>query len=121
MPAYFIAHLSVRVPETFAKYAEAAQAISAEFGAKPIAFAGIPGMQDHQVIEGQPQYDGVAVVEFESEETTKRFYESPEYQAIKSLRTSSSEGWLDLRPASKCLDSRWSGRPRNDHSVHLYR
>ncbi len=98
MPVYFIAHLSVRDPETFAKYAEASQAISAEFGAKPIAFAGIPGMPDHQVIEGQPQYDGIAVVEFESEETVKRYYESPEYQAVKSLRTSSSEGWLVLAP-----------------------
>ena len=98
MPAYVIAHLSVRDPETFAKYLEAAQAISAQFGAKPIAFAGMPGMPDHQVIEGQPQHDGIGVIEFESEETAKRFYESPEYQAIKPLRTSSSEGWLILVP-----------------------
>ena len=35
MPVYFIAHISVRDPETFAKYAEAAQTISAQLARSP--------------------------------------------------------------------------------------
>jgi uncharacterized protein (DUF1330 family) len=33
------------------------------------------------------------IIEFESEEAARRWYESPEYTAIKHYREEASEGW----------------------------
>ena len=98
MPAYLIFHYTIHDPETFAKYEDQARSIAMQYGMKPIIITGRPELPEHQVLEGQPQYQGIAIGEFESEETAKRFYESPEFQAITHLRTSSAEGWLVIAP-----------------------
>jgi uncharacterized protein (DUF1330 family) len=58
-----------------------------------------PGMKalavDHAPnnIEGEGPND-LVILEFDSEETAMRWYNSPEYQAIVHLRQEATEGWV---------------------------
>jgi uncharacterized protein (DUF1330 family) len=44
------------------------------------------------VLEGDPKLDRVVIIEWESMEAAKRFYFSPEYQALVKLRQSCTVG-----------------------------
>jgi len=52
---------------------------------------------EFETVEGQPQ-QVIVVVEFEHMAAAKTFYESASYQAIISLRTESTTGWLLIAP-----------------------
>ena len=88
MPAYVIASESIHDPEAFGKYAQAAGPTLVQYGGKMLA-AGPPA----EVLEGEPN-PMTAVVEFASVEAAKRWYNSPEYQAIVGLRHAAATGWL---------------------------
>ncbi len=53
--------------------------------------------QEFETVEGQPQ-QVIVVIEFESMAAAKTFYESAAYQAIISLRTESTTGWVLISP-----------------------
>ncbi len=87
MPAYVIFGASIHDPEGNLKYAQAAGPILGQYGGKLLS-AGPPV----EVLEGEP--DPVsAIVEFESVEAAKRWYNSPEYQAVVGLRLAAATGW----------------------------
>ena len=48
------------------------------------------------MLEGENRPGRVVVLEFPSREQAKRFYDSPEYQAILPLRLAAAEGSLLL-------------------------
>lgn len=92
MPGYVIAHFTVHDPETYARYRSSVGPTLAQHGAKPLVIS-------HQctVLEGSPRQQTV-IIEFESVEAAQRWYDSPEYRKVIHLRTSSTEGWVQIAP-----------------------
>jgi len=87
MPAYFVAEIDVTDPEGYAPYAAAAGASVAQYGGKPIVRGG-----NAQLVEGGPEPKRVVITEFPDIEAARRWYRSPEYQAILPIRLANSRG-----------------------------
>jgi uncharacterized protein (DUF1330 family) len=87
MAYYFVANYDVTDPEMYAKYPPAVGPTLGQYGAKILVV-------DHEPkdIEGKSG-NTLIILEFESEEACRRWYDSPEYQAVVKLRTDASEGW----------------------------
>jgi uncharacterized protein (DUF1330 family) len=81
MPAYVVAHNVVNNPEAFGPYVERVGAVTASHGGRYL-FVG-PGVS---VLEGDWAPDGMAIIEFPSEEAARGWYDSPEYQELVALR-----------------------------------
>lgn len=86
--AYWVAHVDVRDPETYARYREANAAAFAKFGARFLVRGG-----------AQTQKEGhcrarTVVIEFPSLKAATDCYHSPEYQAALAIRAPVSEGDL---------------------------
>ena len=87
MPGYIIATLDcVNDPEAFADYQKSASTTFAKYGAKFLI-----NSRNVESLDGDWQPSGVVVVEFESYEQAKKFYDSPEYQAVIKQRFDSAE------------------------------
>ena len=86
MSAYFIASYRITDPKGYEPYPAAATATLLAHSFEPI-------VADYasQTIEGAPG-DVTVVLKFASKEAAMAWYNSPEYQAIKHLRTDNSEG-----------------------------
>jgi len=81
MPAYLISLVDVTKPEQYAEYAKLAPIAHKKYGAKILARGGRA-----EAIEGEAPPNRVVVIEFESYEKAKAFYDSPEYQAARKHR-----------------------------------
>jgi len=88
MSAYLVATYRVINPEGFAPYPEAATKTLADAGAEIVAVD-----VESEVLEGDG-YPATVIIKFESKETLKAWYNSPEYQAIAGMRKDNSEGSL---------------------------
>lgn len=77
---YWIAHVTVEDPETYARYRAANAAPFAKYGARFLV-RGAPQQQ----MEGQSRPRSV-VIEFPSLQAALDCYHSPEYQAAKAIR-----------------------------------
>ena len=86
MSAYFIASYRITDPKGYEPYPPAAVATLLAHGCEPI-------VADYasQAIEGEPG-EVTVVLKFASKAAALAWYNSPEYQAIKHLRTDNSEG-----------------------------
>ena len=86
MSAYFIASYRITDPKGYEPYAPAAVATLLAHGCEPI-------IADYatQALEGAPG-DVTVVLKFASKAAAMTWYNSPEYQAIKHLRTDNTEG-----------------------------
>ena len=91
MSAYLVAHLSVTDPDAFEKYRAAAPEVIAGFGGRYLVRGGAV-----EPLEGDWRVARLVVIAFESMAQAKRFYHSPEYQAILPLRLASAEGEVVL-------------------------
>ena len=90
MPAYVLAALyDVTDPAGFEEYRNLAGPTVASFGGKFIA-----GSESVEVVEGDWAPQGFLVVEFESLEQAKLWYNSPEYQAVLPKRKNSTNSGL---------------------------
>lgn len=87
---YLIAHVTVSDPVAYAEYARAAAAAMQNFDPKIIAWSGL-----YENLEGE-SHERHVVFEFDSFAEAKRFYESPEYQAARSLRSGAASGTFVL-------------------------
>ncbi len=87
MAAYLIADIEVTDPDTYAKYAAGVPATVAGFGGKYL----VRGDQG-EVAEGTWTPKRLVVLEFESMERAKAWYNSPDYADLKKLRQSASNG-----------------------------
>lgn len=81
MTAYLIAQIDVRDADAYRAYAEKAGPVVGQYGGRFLAKAGptVP-------LEGAPPRERIVVIEFDSVDAARTYYDSPEYQAAKSLR-----------------------------------
>ena len=81
-PAYLIAEVLVTNAKNYPAYMEAVTPLIERFGGRYIVRAG-----ENLVPEGRPIEGRLVVIEFPDYATLLEFWNSPEYEAIKSLRT----------------------------------
>ena len=86
MAAYLVGNLKVTNPEGFTKYRERVAQTIADHGGEYVV-ADVNSVP----VEGDPEHLSV-VLKFDSMETLRGWYDSPEYQEILALRTDNSEG-----------------------------
>lgn len=87
---YLIAHVTVSDPVAYAEYARAAGEVMKAFNPKIIVWSG-----QYKNLEGE-SHERHVVIEFASFAEAKRFYESPGYQAARSLRAGAATGTFVL-------------------------
>ena len=85
MAAYLIANVDVKDAEKFKDYVKVVPPVIEQYGGKLLVRDG-----DFEVCEGDWKPKRLVMIEFESMQKAKQFYNSPEYQAIIDLRKSSA-------------------------------
>jgi uncharacterized protein (DUF1330 family) len=83
---YIIARVSVDDPDAYAVYAKGAFAAMKIYGAKILARGG-----RSEALEGPARQRNV-ILEFESYDQAKKYFNSPEYQAARQNRLNGSTG-----------------------------
>ena len=88
MAAYAVVNVRVTDPDRYAQYREKAPDTIAQYGGKYLARGGTV-----EVLEGEWNPQRLVVLEFESVERLREWYDSPEYASLKQLRieTTSTE------------------------------
>jgi uncharacterized protein (DUF1330 family) len=81
MPAYIIAMMTVTNPEAYDDYRALAGPAVAKHGGRFLVRGG-----KHEVLEGGFPGSHVVIVEFESLDKAKAFYDSTEYRAAREKR-----------------------------------
>ena len=90
MAAYVIAAIqSVSDPVAFSEYGRLANPTLEQYGGKIVV-----GGSKIEVADGTWSPSRMVVIEFESLEQAKKWYNSPEYNPLVSMRTDSSDGGL---------------------------
>jgi uncharacterized protein (DUF1330 family) len=84
--AYIIAQASVANPEQYEGYKTLAGAAVAKYGGKYIVRGGAT-----HLLEGDWAPPRLVILEFESVEQAKRFYDSPEYRAARAQRQGAAQ------------------------------
>jgi uncharacterized protein (DUF1330 family) len=84
---YLIAHLDVTDPEGFEAYRAKVPAVIAQYGGRYLIRGGTV-----EAVEGDWTIPRLVVLAFDSVAQARRFYDSPEYQAILPLRLNASKG-----------------------------
>jgi uncharacterized protein (DUF1330 family) len=82
---YVIARVTVTNPEAYAEYAKGATEAIRQYGGRPLVRGGA-----HEALEGDARPRNV-VIEFDSVEQARTYYNSPEYQAAKAKREGACE------------------------------
>jgi uncharacterized protein (DUF1330 family) len=85
MVAYVIGEVEIRKPESMKGYGEMVAAAVRQYGGRYLA-RGVKG----EVLEGGPAHRFL-IIEFESAEAARRWYNSPEYAAAHDVRRGSSD------------------------------
>lgn len=86
MSAYLIAEINVTDPEAYEAYRTQVPATLEQYGGKHIVRGGA-----FEALEGETA-GRIVVVQFESMAALKRWYDSPEYAALRKVRQAASEG-----------------------------
>jgi uncharacterized protein (DUF1330 family) len=87
MAAYIVAQLKVHDPAMFQRYREAVTPLVDRFGGRYRVRGG-----ELDVLEGHWPYPRLTIIEFQSRDAARLFYDSPEYQKILPLRQGSADG-----------------------------
>ena len=82
MAAYLVVDIDVTNPTQFEEYKKLAPAAVAKYGGRYLIRGGA-----YEAVEGDWKPQRLTVVEFESMEKAKAFYQSPEYQLAIKART----------------------------------
>ena len=77
---YVIARVTVTNPEAYAEYAKGATAAIAQYNGRPLVRGGA-----HEALEGEARPRNV-VIEFDSYETARACWHSPDYAKVARLR-----------------------------------
>ncbi len=88
---YLIVHLDVHDAEKFEKYRDKVPATIAQYGGRYLVRGGAM-----ETMEGDELPPRNVVLEFDSVEAARTWYNSPEYQAIIGLRLDASTGHAQL-------------------------
>ena len=94
MPAYFIAQYVVNDRNLYQQYAKGAGPTIGAFGGRIVSFDVAA-----ETIEGAPPGPQTVIIEFESPEKAKAWYESADYQAVVGKRLASTTGFAILSKA----------------------
>ena len=90
MAAYCIARIRVDDADTYDRYRAQTPAVVAQYGGRFLVRGG-----RCELLEGDSaDLDRTVVIEFDSYQQARAFYDSPEYQAIVGLRQAASRGEL---------------------------
>lgn len=89
MAAYMIAEITVTDPTTYEEYRKLVGATLEQYGGKFLVRGGATTL-----LEGEGQPGRMVIVEFESMERLKAWYDSEEYRYPKELRQKASTGRL---------------------------
>ena len=81
MAAYIIVDIEVTDPDAFEEYRSLVPPLVAKYGGKYLVRGG-----DFESIEGDWAPKRLTVLEFESAERAKQFYNSEEYEPVKQIR-----------------------------------
>jgi uncharacterized protein (DUF1330 family) len=92
MSGYLIANYTIHDQEKYDKYPPAVRPTIEQYGGKLLV------AERDAKAKGSP-HQVLVVIEFESVEAGQRWYESPEYTAIKHYREEASDGWLVFVPS----------------------
>lgn len=87
MSVYIVASIAVEDWESYGKYQEGFLEVFAKYKGELLAVSDAP-----QVVEGEWPYTRAVVIRFPDEAEARRWYESPEYQAIAQHRWRGSKG-----------------------------
>lgn len=85
MSAYAILDVDIQDPDKYQIYMKGVQQLISDAGGRYLTRGG-----EHQVYEGEWQPSRLVIVEFPSMEAIETFYDSPEYQELKSIRQTCS-------------------------------
>jgi len=91
MSAYVIVNYTIHDTEKYQKYPPAVRPTILQYGGKLLV------ADTDAKSKGSP-HQVMVVIEFESVKAARRWWESPEYGAIKHYREESSEGWEAIVP-----------------------
>jgi uncharacterized protein (DUF1330 family) len=91
MPAYLVAQLEVQDKDMYQRYRDQVTPLVDRFGGRFLVRGG-----RLEVREGDWPLKRLVVIEFQSPEAARHFYDSPEYQRILPLRTGASRGTLAI-------------------------
>jgi uncharacterized protein (DUF1330 family) len=86
MAAYLVAQVRIHDPEMYQRYREAVPPLVDRFGGRFRARGG-----DLEVLEGEWPWPRLVIIEFQSRDAARLFYDSPEYQKILPLRQQAAE------------------------------
>lgn len=86
MPVYLIAHIRIDDWQEYGTYQEGFLEIFGRYDGELLAVSDQP-----RVIEGDWPYTRVVLLRFPDDEAVRRWYESPEYQALAEHRWRASE------------------------------
>ena len=86
MNCYFVAQIQIKDKEEYQKYLDGVDEVFRKFNGKYLAVDGDP-----EVLEGNWSYSRIAIIQFPDELELKRWYQSPEYQAIARYRLSAAK------------------------------
>ena len=89
MPGYVIGNINVTDPEAFEQYRGMVPATIAAYGGKYLVRGGVA-----EVVEGDWNPNRLVILEFESVQRAKEWYNSPEYTPAKAIRLKASSGDL---------------------------
>ena len=91
MAAYLVAQLKVHNAATFQRYREAVAPLVDRFGGRYRVRGG-----ELEVLEGEWPRPRLVIIEFQSRDAARLFYESPEYREILPLRQASADGTVAI-------------------------
>jgi len=89
MAGYIIAEVQVTDPERYEEYRRQVEGTIAAYGGKYLVRGG-----NAEALEGDAPRGRLVVLEFESYEQAKAWYDSSEYEGPKALRQATSTGRL---------------------------
>jgi uncharacterized protein (DUF1330 family) len=89
MPGYVIGNINVTDPDAFEQYRGMVPATIAAYGGKYLVRGGVA-----DVVEGDWTPYRLVVLEFESVERAREWYNSPEYTPAKAVRLKAATGDL---------------------------
>ncbi len=88
MAAYFIAQYTVKDPALYAEYQKGAGPTIAASGGELVVFD-----VGAETIEGSPPGQQTVILKFEDTAAAKKWYDSPEYQAVVGKRLEATDGF----------------------------
>ncbi|MEM7542884.1 MAG: DUF1330 domain-containing protein [Pseudomonadota bacterium] len=93
MAAYLIAMVEITDPDQYSKYIAVSPGVLEQYGGKFLVRGG-----EITNLEGDAGEKRVVVVEFESIDALKIFYDSPEYVAARGLRAGAADALMIAVP-----------------------